>query len=127
MEELRVFCHHLFIVKKVGGTIAFEYILWYAFFDLGGEYMIFINGLLISTALYGILSLIVYSFLTKPSLTAMLPVALHPEGLYGYFIAFMIWSIPAFFLFAIVHYILVKISYKKWYPSGHKIQIKELL
>ena len=72
--------------------------------------MFFILGLFLSTAFYGVLSLVLYLLLFKPEFAQMLTIALNPNGMPDWFIAFMIWSVPAFIVLSILHLLLCKID-----------------
>lgn len=70
----------------------------------------FFIGLLISTALYGIICLLVCIFGLKIEIALIIQQALSPMSLTGYFYAYMFWSIILFPITILIDFIGYKIS-----------------
>lgn len=86
--------------------------------------MFFILGLFLSTALYGILSLGICIFGLKINLPSMLNVAMNPGSMLEIFYAYMIWSVPAYIVLLVVHFLLYKINllYSPRYRSEFNLE-----
>lgn len=78
----------------------------------------FLLALVASTALYGVLSLIVCVFGLDIGLTTMLEAAAQPVGATGWFYAFMTRSLVAYPILVLIHVPLVKarMMRRKWSP-----------
>ena len=74
--------------------------------------MFFLLGLLGSTALFGSISLVVFSLFVRDDFRNLLEIAISPSGFAGIFISYMVWSLPAFVAIIVVHIFFVKISNK---------------
>lgn len=70
----------------------------------------FFIGLLVSTALYGIICLLVCAFGLKIEVALIIQQALHPISLTGFFCSFMVWSVVLFPVTILIDFIGYKIS-----------------
>ena len=71
----------------------------------------FILGLLMSTALYGIFCLLISILGLRIDMSILLQAALHPSGFKGIFLAYMIWSPVAYAVLQVINYIMLKAFY----------------
>ena len=70
--------------------------------------MFFILGLLMSTALYGIICLLISIFGLHIAIPSLFQVALHPNGFKEIFLAFMFWSPVAYVVLQVINFLMLK-------------------
>ena len=78
--------------------------------------MFFYICLLKSTALYGCISLIFYRLIKQIPVSELISIALRPTNVQETFIAYIVWSVPAYIILFAIHSILVVINHKR-YPK----------
>lgn len=90
--------------------------------------MFFILGLFSSTALYGVLSLIVSLVAFRVNFKEIFSYAFSATNLHEVFLAYMAWSIPALIVLWLIHILLCKISDKiEWMARPIDLSIGSFL
>ena len=83
--------------------------------------MFFVLGLLMSTALYGIICLLISIFGLHIAIPSLFQVALHPNGFKEIFLAFMFWSPVAYVVLHVINFFMLKAAH--WDVSLLTLQI----
>ena len=81
--------------------------------------MLFIVGLFKSTALYGIICLLVSIFGLHLTFSDFLQVCFHPNSFREIFMAFLFWSPALYIVVQIINYICLVISNRRWHAEFH--------